>query len=154
MAWKGYSSYGKTALGVSIQVNGLDELLAKVEASGNDIDETCAEAVNAGAQIAMKAMKDGAARHRKGAGKYSTDEVYNAVETVPAKKSGNYIYATIGVNVEKHPRAIAAVFQEYGDGHSAEFPDPFVRPAFDDHKSEIRNAEKAVLKVHSIPVDG
>lgn len=153
MSWKGYSSYGKSALGVQINLNGLDEYLAKIEAAGNDINETCKEAVNAALPIVEKAMKDGASRHTKGVGKYGTGAVENAIEVTPAKVEGNYIYGEVGIDVTKHPEAAHAVFQEYGDGHSPEFPDPFIRPAFDEHKTEVRSAERAVLKKGGVPVD-
>lgn len=153
MAWRGYSSYGRSALGVSIQITGLDEMLTKVESAGNDVDEACKDAVNAALPIAEKSMKEGAARHRKGVGKYGTDAVYDAIETVPAKQEGNYIYGQVGVNTDKHPEAMHAVFQEYGDGHSKQFPDPFIRPAFDTNKNAIRAAERSELKARGMPID-
>ncbi|HCA28242.1 MAG TPA: hypothetical protein DG942_00630 [Ruminococcaceae bacterium] len=145
--------YGKTALTATITLPNLDKYLEKVEAAGNNIDDACKEAVNAATPIVYKTMKEGAARHRKGAGKYGTDAVYNAIEANPAKQNGNFIYGTIGIDMEKHPKAKSGVYEEYGDGHSPEFPDPFVRPAFDDHKKEIRAAERAVLKKKGVPVD-
>jgi len=152
-SWKGYSSYGKSALGISISISGLDEYLAKIQAAGNNIDDACKDAVNACLPVVEKSMKNGAARHRKGTGRYGTDAVYNAIETVPAKQEGNYIYGTVGINKNKHPEAIHAVFQEYGDGHSPEFPDPFVRPAIDENRAEIKKTQRAVLKERGVPVD-
>lgn len=145
--------YGSSALSVSINFPNLDKYLEKIEAAGNNIDEACKEAVDAGAKIAYKAMKDGAARHRKGVGKYGTDAVYNVIETTPAKQEGNYIYSTVGIDMEKHPEAAHGVYQEYGDGHSPEFPDPFVRPAFEENRKEILAAERTVLKEKGVPVD-
>lgn len=145
--WRGYSSYGKSALGVSINLNGLDEYLAKIEAAGNNIDDACKDAVNAALPIVEKAMVQGADRHAR-----EDRTVVNAIESVPAKQEGNYIYGEVKVNTEKHPDAMHAVFQEYGDGHSPCFPDPFVRPAFDEHKPEIRKAERDVLKKAGVPV--
>jgi HK97 gp10 family phage protein len=146
-SWRGYSSYGKSALGVSIGINGLDEYLKKIEAAGNDIDETCKDAVNAALPIVEKPMIEGAKRHER------SGDVVKAIETTPAKQEGNYIYGTVGIDIAKHPEAIHAVFQEYGDGHSPEFPDPFIRPAFDEHKSEIKKAERDVLKKAGVPVE-
>lgn len=154
MSWKGYSSYGKSALGLQLNLTGLDEYLAKVEAAGNSIDEACEDAVNEAIKVPYEAMKEGAARHKKGSGKYGTDAVYDAIEVTPAKKQGNLIYATAGIDTEKHPEAKHAVFQEYGDGHSPEFPDPFIRPAIDEHRAEIKSVERRVLKKHGVPVDG
>ena len=153
MSWRGYSSYGKSALGVQISLNGLDQYLQKIQDAGNDINGTCKDAVNAALPIVKKAMKDGAARHTKGVGKYGTGAVENAIETTPAKADGNYVYGEVGIDTAKHSEAAHAVFQELGDGHSPEFPDPFVRPAFDEHKAEVRSAERAVLKKGGIPIE-
>lgn len=149
MAWRGYSSYGKSALGVSISINGLDKLLEKIENAGNNIDEACKEAVNEAIKIPAKAMIEGAERHAR-----PDRQVVNAIEVTPAKQEGNYIYATAGIDIKKHPEAAHAVFQEYGDGHSQEFPDPFIRPAIDDNKTEIKKVMRTVLKSKGIPVDG
>ena len=65
-------------------------------------------------------MKTGAERHRK------TGEVVDAIEVTKAKQEGNYFYGSVGINLDKHPEAFEAVFQEYGDGHSPQFPDKFV----------------------------
>jgi hypothetical protein len=83
----------------------------------------------------------------------STDAVYDAIETVPAKKQGNYIYGEVGIDMGKHPEAIHAVYQEYGDGHSPEFPDPFIRPAIDENRAEIKKTQRAVLKERGVPVE-
>ena len=145
--------YGSSALSVSISMPNLDKYLEKIEAAGNNIDDACKEAVNAALPIVEKSMKEGAARHRKGVGKYGTDAVYNAIEATPAEQEGNYIYATVGIDMRKHPEAADGVYEEYGDGHSPEFPDPFVRPAFDDNRKEISAAERTVLKKRGVPID-
>ena len=93
-------------------------------------------------------MRAGAERHRK------TGDVVNAIETVPAKQSGNYIYGAVGIDKEKHPEAVEAVFQEYGDGHSPWFPDPFIRPALDNNKSQINSIMRKSLKKAGIEVKG
>lgn len=145
--------YGKSALSATITLPNLDKYLEKIQAAGNNIDDACKEAVNAALPIVEKSMKEGAARHRKGVGKYGTDAVYNAIETKPAKQQGNYVYGEVGIDTEKHPEAKEGVYQEYGDGHSPEFPDPFVRPAIDDNRKQIRAAEVAVLKKRGVPIE-
>lgn len=139
--------YGRSALSATITMPNLDGLLEKVQAAGNNVDEACKEAVNAAAPIVYESMKAGAHRHRK------TGAVEDAIEITPAKQDGNFIYATVGIDMEKHPEAKAGVYQEYGDGHSPEFPDQFVRPAVDDNRKEIRAAERAVLKKKGIPIE-
>ena len=141
-----YSTYGKSALGISLSVDGLDKLLEKVENAGKNIDEACENAVNTALPVIEESMKQGAARHRKGVGKYGTDEVYNAITSKPAKKEGNLIYGEVGVDVETHPKAMAAVFQEYGDGHSSCFPDPFIRPALDNNRTTVKKIMRNEIK--------
>ena len=144
---------GRT-LGVSIKITGFDELLEKIESAGNSIDDACIAAVDASLPIVETAMKEGAARHRKGVGKYGTDAVYNAIESIPAVKTGTLIHGEVGIDTDKHPEAKHAVYEEYGDGHSVnEFPDPFIRPAVDNNKAKIRAAQKAVLKSRGVPLD-
>lgn len=147
------NSYGKSALSVDLVAPDISKYLAKIEAAGNNVDEACKAAVNAALPIVEKSMKAGAARHRKGTGKYGTDAVYDAIETTPAKQVGNYISGNVGIDTGKHPQAKAAYFEEYGDGHSPEFPDRFIRPALDDNKKEILATERAVLKKKGVPID-
>jgi HK97 gp10 family phage protein len=143
-----YSTYGKSALGISVNLTGLDKYLEKIQAAGNSINDACKDAVNAALPIVEKSMKAGAERHRR------TGDVVNAIETVPAKQEGNYIYGTVGIDMEKHPEAKEGVFQEYGDGHSPEFPDPFVRPAIDDNQKTVKKIMRGVLKKRGVPIDG
>lgn len=139
--------YGKSALSATVTMPNLDKYLEKIQEAGNNIDDACKDAVNAALPIVEKAMKTGAERHRK------TGDVVNAIESTPAKKEGNYIHGTVGIDMQKHPEAIHGVYQEYGDGHSLEFPDPFVRPAFDDNRKEVQRVERAVLKAKGVPID-
>lgn len=141
-----FSTYGKSALGISIDMD-FTPYLEKIEAAGNNVDEACKEAINAALPVVKETMVQGAERHRK------TGDVVNAIEITPAKQQGNYIYGTVGIDTQKHPEAIEGVFQEYGDGHSPEFPDPFVRPAIDNNRSKIRSIEKKVLTSKGIPVE-
>lgn len=143
----GFKSYGKTALSASFSVSGVDELLRKIEAAGKNIDAACKKAVDAAIPVVEKSMIEGAERHR------DTGDVVRAIETVKVKQQGNYIYASVGIDLDKHPEALEAVFQEYGDGHSngqngedKKFPDPFVRPAVDNNRKEINRIIKSVLK--------
>lgn len=141
--------YGKSALSADLIAPDLSRYLEKIETAGNNVDDACKEAVNAALPIVEKSMKAGAERHRK------TGHVADAIETVPAKHEGysNYIWGHVGIDFNKHPEAKEGVFQEYGDGHSLEFPDPFVRPALDDNRKEILRTERAVLKKKGVPID-
>lgn len=141
------SSYGKTALSASFSVEGMEEFFERIAAMGKNVDEACKKAVNEALPIVEKSMKEGAERHRL------TGDVADAIEVLDAKQQGNYIYATVGIDLEKHPEAFEGVFQEYGDGHSPELPDPFLRPAVDDNRKEINRTIKQVLKKEGMPVE-
>lgn len=147
------NKYGKSALSASLTLFGFDEYYAKIKAAGNSIEDACKAAVDAATPIVETSMKEGAAKHKKGVGKYGTDAVYNAIETTPAEVKGTGVYASVGIDMEKHPEAKHGVYQEYGDGHSPKFPDPFVRPALDNNKAKVRSIEKAELKKWGVPVE-
>lgn len=136
----GSKSYGKSALSASFSVSGIEDFIKKIEAAGKNVDSACKKAVDAAIPIVEKSMREGAERHR------DTGDVVRAIETVKAKQQGNYIYAAAGIDLDKHPEAFEAVFQEYGDGHSPEFPDPFIRTAVDNNRKEINRIIKSVLK--------
>lgn len=139
--------YGKSALSATLIAPDMSKYLEKIEAAGNSVNAACVAAVDATLPIVEKAMKEGAARHKR------TGDVYNAIETEKASAEGNLIVGTVGIDMRKHPEAKEGVYQEYGDGHSPEFPDPFVRPAVDDNRKEILAKERAVLKENGVPID-
>ncbi len=141
------SSYGKTALSAKFSVSGIEEFVKKIEAAGKNVDAACKKAVDATLPIVEKTMREGAERHRL------TGDVVNAIEVVAAKQQGNYIYGQVGIDLEKHPEAFEGVFQEYGDGHSPEFPDPFIRPAVDNNRKPINSTVKKVLKSEGMPIE-
>lgn len=142
----GYSKYGSNPLQAKMELSGFDEFFAKIESLGKDIDKACLKAVNAATPIVENDMKQGAERHRR------TGAVVNAIETISAKAQGDYIYAAVGVDLDKHPEAYEGVFQEYGDGHSPQFPDPFIRPAVENNKKEIKKIIRNVLKKEGLPL--
>ena len=139
--------YGKSALSAIVIAPDMSKYLEKIQDAGNNIDEACKEAVNAALPIVEKSMKEGAERHRK------TGAVVGAIESTPAHMQGNLAIGSVGIDMNKHPEAIHGVYQEYGDGHSPEFPDPFVRPAVDDNKKEINATIRGTLKEKGVPID-
>lgn len=141
------SSYGKNALSAKFQVPGLEDFFKHIEAVGKNVDDSCKKAVDATLPIIEKTMLEGAERHR------DKGEVVNAIEIVSAKQQGNLIYGQVGIDLNKHPEAFEGVFQEYGDGHSPEFPDPFVRPAVDNNRRQINKIIKQTLKKEGMPVE-
>lgn len=141
---RGFKSYGSTALGKGFQVGGIEEYLKKIEEKGKSIDDAVKEAIEESIKPILEDMKEGALRHK------DSGEVYEAIEATPVVQEGNYIYARVGIDLKKHPKAIHAVFQEYGDSHSEKFPDPFARLAFDNNIKVVKKAQKDVLYRHGI----
>lgn len=141
------SSYGKTALSAKFSISGMEEFFKRIEESGKNVDAACKKALNEALPIVEKTAREGAEKHKL------TGDVVNALEVVEAKQQGNYIYAQVGIDLDKHPEAFEAVFQEYGDGHSPEFPDPFIRPAVDDNKRQINATIKKVLRKEGMLVE-
>lgn len=141
------SSYGKTALSAKLTVPDMSDFFAKIEAAGKNIDGACKKAIDECLPIVENSMKEGAERHKK------TGDVADNIEVLKAQQQGNYIYALVGIDFDKHPEAFEAVFQEYGDGHSPEFPDPFVRPAVDGNKRQINTTIKKVLRKEGMPIE-
>ena len=143
----GKGSYGKTALSAKISVSGMDEFFKKIENAGKSVDAACKKAIDEVLPIIEQPMREGAERHRR------TGDVADNLETIKASQQGNYIYGMVGIDLNKHPEAFEAVFQEYGDGHSPEFPDPFIRPAVDNNKRQINATIRKVLQKEGVPVE-
>jgi HK97 gp10 family phage protein len=142
-----YGTYGKTALRAGIRLSGFDEYLKKIEQAGKNVDEAVRKAIDESVKPIVEDMKAGATRHKR------SGDVYEAIRATPAERSGNYTYSNVGVDIDNHPEAIEAVFQEYGDSHSPGFPDPFIRPAFDNNKSKIKKIQREVLIKEGVPID-
>jgi HK97 gp10 family phage protein len=138
---------GGTSLQANLTVPNFEKYLAKIRDAGNDIDDACRYAIDSATPIIGEEMKSGAHRHRK------TGKVEDAIEIVPAKQEGNYIYGHVGIDIKKHPEAIHGVYQEFGDGHSPGFPDPFIRPAVDNNKKEVKAVMRKKLKERGVPID-
>jgi len=145
MARWSYTSYGKTALGRGFKVGGIEEYLKKIEALGKNIDDVVMEAINESVKPIKSDMLAGAERHT------DSGEVVEAIEAQPAKQVGGYISAKVGIDLVKYPKAIHAVFQEYGDSHSDKFPDPFIRPAFDNNVKLVKKIQRDILKKAGVP---
>lgn len=141
------NAYGKTALGKGIKVTGIEEYLKKIQSLGNNIDNAVKEAIDESTKPIVKDMIDGANRHR------DSGEVVEAIEAQPAQQQGGYIDSKVGIDLNKNPQAIHAVYQEYGDSHSLQFPDPFIRPAFDNNIKLVKSIQRKVLKKWGVPID-
>lgn len=140
-----YKTYGKTALGQGIKFGGIEEYLNKIEALGKNVDNIVKEAIEESVKPIVLDMKQGQSKH------YRTGNVYDAIEAQPVIQVGGYISSKVGIDLVKHPEAIHAVFQEYGDSHSDQFPDPFIRPSFDDNVKLVKSIQRKILKKAGVP---
>jgi len=147
MAKWSYKSYGKTALGQGFKVGGIEEYLKKIEVLGKNINDVVKEAIEESVKPIEVDLIQGAERHE------DSGDVVKAIEVQPVTQVGGYISSQVGINLVKHPEAIHAVFQEYGDSHSDKFPDPFIRPAFDNNVKLVKSIQRKVLKKAGVPTD-
>ena len=142
-----HSTVGKSTLGFSFHLDGLDKYFENIQNAAGNIDEACAEAIDEGLKLVLQSAKEGAHRHRQ------TGEVEDNIEMQPAEIKGNYITGRVYVDFEKHPEALEGLFQEYGDGHSPQFPDPFMRNSLDHNKAAANALIKKVLKRRGFPLE-
>lgn len=141
-------AYGKTALGKGVTLTGVDEYLKKVEALGKNIFEVTKEAIDESVKPIVEDMKARAYPHK------DNGDVYNAIEAKPAKQEGNTVSAFVGIDLQAHPEATHALYEEYGGNNNTSFPDPFIRPAFDLNVRKVKAIQKEVLKKAGVPTDG
>jgi Bacteriophage protein of unknown function (DUF646). len=140
-----YSTYGKSALGIKFEINGFDKYMEAAEKAGKSVDSIAIAAINSTLPKIANDMIAGAKRHKK------SGDVVEAIKIKEAKQDGNYIYGEVGIFPKENPEAMHAVFQEYGDGHSPGFPDPFIRPAIDSNKSTVKSTLKKALFKGEVP---
>ncbi len=142
-------SYGRNALrgGISLNLSGLDEYLKRIEQAGKNAEDAVIMAIEESCEIVRADMVAGAERHK------DKGEVVNAIKITPVKREGFMYYASVGIDLNEHPEAFHAVYQEYGDAHSPGFPDPFIRPAFDNNKSKVKKKQREVLIREGMPID-
>ena len=139
------------------RVDGLEAYLEKLVQAGRDVDAAAEKAVEAGGQVVFDAMiKDvavdtgGLKAHLQKTGKSEM------------QRSGNFHWIEIGLldlgrtlagYGERGKRSgrkqylrewIRGIFLEYGTVHMA--PRPYVRPAFDQNRSKVKQAEIDSLK--------
>lgn len=141
------NKYGKTALGRGFKVTGIEEALKRAQDLGKNIDSIVKEAIDESVKPIISDMIAGAERHR------DSGDVVEAIEAQPATQEGGYIYSQVGIDLNKHPEAMHAVYQEYGDAHSPGFPDPFIRPAFDNNVKLVKSIQRKVLKKAGVPTE-
>ncbi|WP_373232105.1 HK97-gp10 family putative phage morphogenesis protein [Cohnella sp.] len=142
-------SYGRNALrgGVSLGLSGLDEYLKRIEQAGKNAEDAVIMAIEESCEIVRADMVAGAERHR------NRGEVVEAIAVSPVTKDGYVYSAAVGIDLNEHPEAFHGIYQEYGDAHSPGFPDPFVRPAFDNNKNKVKKKQREILKREGMPID-
>jgi HK97 gp10 family phage protein len=118
-------------------LSNLDEYLEKIVAAGQDVDQACAEALEAAAPIVTEKMhQDLRASSEEWTG--ATDAT---IEQTTVKREGNYTFVEItagGTPAEQ------AFYKEFGTARQA--AEPFFRPSFTNRRHLWRNALKAQLK--------
>lgn len=130
---------------VSLNVNGLEDYLKRVQDVGGNVDQAVKKAIHESAKPILSDIEAWAARHRR------TGVMMEGADLSEPEQSGNIISVTVGINDEKSPGAWHAVFKEYGT--PTQPADPGIRTAFDQNKSLVKKIQREVLKREGMPVD-
>ena len=143
-----YSTYGRNAIGLAITMPDIEGFVEKVTQAGKTLEEVAPQVITATVVSMLPDMKFGAERHRR------TGDVMDAIEASPVQRDGDLFFAVAGIDLQRHPEAIEAVFQEYGDGHSPSFPDPFIRPALERGRKKFKALSNRYLKISQLVNSG
>lgn len=130
---------------VSLNVNGLEDYLKRVQEVGGNVDEAVSKAIHESAEPILSDITEWAERHRR------TGVMAEGVDLSKPEQSGNVISVTVGINDDKSPGAWHAVFTEYGT--PTQPADPGIRNAFDNNRSRVKKIQRDVLKREGMPVD-
>lgn len=128
---------------VSFELSGLDELLKRVQAAGNNVDDAVKEAVKHGGIPVYEDIKAWAEKHEL------TGTTLQGVALSEVQHNGNYFYVEIGIDDAQSEGAWHAVFVEYGTPHQA--ADPGIRNAFSQNKGKVKKIQKNILIKEGIP---
>jgi len=120
-----------------MDLKGMSEFLEQIARAGQDVDAAAAKAVAAGGDVVYDAMLEKVPV-------LSGNLKAHLVRTEPTQ-DGNFVSVEVGMSRSADvDTAIYGNVQEFG---SASNPaQPYLRPAFDENKSKVRAAEKAVLQ--------
>lgn len=110
-----------------------------------DIDAAVHEALDELADILLKMMQDGVARHRR------TGAALDAIERTEVQHVGNTQYVEVGamrIRAE-HQNGFHVIYQEYGSPHFGP-ADPWLRPVME-NKAIVRKTILAVFERWNVP---
>lgn len=115
----------------------LEDYLERIAAAGRDVDEACAQALEAAAPIVTGKMHE---ELRKSSEAW-TGETDATIEQAQPQREGNYTFIEVTAGGIPAPQAF---YKEFGRVRQA--AEPFFRPGFTMVRHLWRNALKKVLK--------
>lgn len=138
------------------KIPNFNAFIADTNAKKEDLDVLAERCITAAQGIQFAAMRAGLARHKR------TGAALKALQKNPVQRDGNRTFAETGITLEG-TRATdmngfwAAWFQEYGaarhDSGKVLFKaDPWLRPAIDGSKSQIKAAWKKIFTRAGYPM--
>lgn len=120
---------------VKVSMKGFDEYLEQLANAGEDVDQSIAKALDAGADVAKKGMVKRVPK--------DTHHLENHINKTEVKRSGNFSFIEIGVLNADEEIARYGNAQEYGTSSMA--AQPYIRPTISADSRKIRKAMKDSL---------
>jgi HK97 gp10 family phage protein len=120
-----------------MDLKGMAEYLEQIARAGKDVDAAAAKAVAAGGDVVHDSMLEKVP--------VLTGNLKSKLERTAPTQDGNFISVEVGMSRSTDAEtAIYGNVQEFGSATNK--AQPYLRPAFDENKARVREAEKAVLK--------
>jgi HK97 gp10 family phage protein len=117
-------------------LSGVDAFLEAIAAAGRDVDAAVERTLNSSANMVLADMKR----------RVPVDKGYlrDHLRKWGPGRVGNYHWVFVGLDMSDRENALHGVFVEYGTTKME--AQPYIRPAFDENKRAIRQAQIKSLK--------
>lgn len=129
---------------VKLELNGIEEYLAKIQQVGNNVDNVVKQALEESTKPIFYYIEEWAKEHKL------SGATLKGVTKGPVKNDGSKYYIEIGIDTTNAPLAWHAVFVEYGTPTNP--PDPGIRKAFDSNKKLVKGIQIEILSRAGVPV--
>lgn len=130
---------------ITLNVSGVEDYLARVQAAGRSVDDAVKTALTESAAPIQSDIRKWAEKHEL------TGKTLAGVDVAEPKQFGNNIVVQVGIDDTKSPGAWHSTFVEYGT--PTQPADPGIRTAFEKNKNKVKKIQREVLKREGLPVD-
>ena len=138
--------------GASLDILGMDEILSRVEYMGHEGDRAINKCLKKGGKIFLEEIKSRAPTSRSPrqpkkktqlwrTGKHAKD----ILKIGGIKKANGNKFLLVGIQKNDNSKAFYLKFKEFGS--SKEAAKPFMAPAYESKKDEVKEAIKEELKI-------